>query len=73
MNLYKIIGKAREKSKLKIIQDDEYRAEKDVLSGRYEVFFEYPSSSPIVVVLEDSRGGSVIFPYVEMVEVLEYK
>lgn len=71
MGLYKISGRVSEKCTIRIIQDDEYKAEKDVLPGPYEILFISHSGSSILAVAENEQGLTIKFPNIEAVEVLE--
>lgn len=71
MALYMISGKVTEDCTIKIIQDEEFRAEKFVEAGPYSVYFESDSDSLITAAAENSEGILISFGSIRPVEVLK--
>lgn len=70
MALYMISGKVSEDCTIKIIQDEEFRAEKFVEAGSYAIYFESDSDTLITAVAENSDGILISFGSIRPVEVL---
>lgn len=71
MALYMIAGKVDEDCIIKIIQDDEYKAEKKVVAGTYSIYFESDSNSNITAAAENSSGVIISFGSIKPIEVLK--
>lgn len=69
--LYMISGKVTEDCTIKIIQDDEFKAEKFVTVGPYAIYFESDRDSFITAAAENKDGIIVSFGSIRPVEVLK--
>jgi len=70
MSLYMITGKVTEDCTVRVIQDEEFKAEKDVIAGKYVIYFESDNNSPITACAENNAGILISFGNIRPVEVL---
>jgi len=61
MSVYKISGTVAEEAVIYIIQDEEYKGNRHVSSGEYEMIFESNSAGGVVAVAENVEGKIMSF------------
>lgn len=72
MGTYKISGTAEENCTIHILQNEDYKAKKEVSKGSYEIFFESVHGDNIIAVAENESGIIVGFGRVQAIEILQF-